>query len=248
MVHMLENIGRESHTYLYHMYHNYKRLADVTIFTQGDVYNNDGSAPPHTSIGPREMKRRALKLKAGEVMALGDRRRRFVDWNGIPWEKCQAHAEWLAKRNGQEMTRAERTPGEVWADAIGEAHPYAVYWTEGAVFAVRAETVRQWPRDFYKKLLQMFSGVNEETGHYMERFWYAIFSERYIEWHPNKRREEDKEVVTCKLPDCKAHGVPRPLPSRRRRNGRKWGTMNEALVDPPLRTTPIHRSSFAVVI
>jgi hypothetical protein len=42
----------------------------------------------------------------------------------------------------------------------------------------------------------------------MERFWYAIFSEKYIERDPSERREEDKEVVACRLLDCKAYGVP----------------------------------------
>ena len=32
----LENIGRESHTYLYHIITNYDNLADITIFCQGD--------------------------------------------------------------------------------------------------------------------------------------------------------------------------------------------------------------------
>jgi hypothetical protein len=208
MVHILDNIGSESRTYLYHICKNYTLLADVTIFVQGDVYKNDSFVPPHTSMGTREMKSRALELKDDEVLALGDRRRRFVDWYGIPWEKCPAHAEWYAKHNGDEMIRADRTPSEAWADAIGEAHPKAIYWTEGSCFAVRAETVRQWTRQFYEKLLHMFSGVNGETAHYMERFWYAIFSERYIEWDPSERKEENKEVVVCKLPDCKAHGVP----------------------------------------
>jgi len=31
----LENIGRESHTYLYHIIHNYNKLAEKTIFCQG---------------------------------------------------------------------------------------------------------------------------------------------------------------------------------------------------------------------
>jgi hypothetical protein len=207
MVHILENVGRESHTYLYHIVRNYRLLADVTIFVRGNVYNNDGSAPPHTSIGTREMKSRALELRDDDVLALGDRRRRFVDWDGIPWEKCAAHAEWYAKRNGDEIIRAERTPGEVWADMMGEEHPYAVYWTEGSCFAVRAETIRQWPRRFWEKLLRLFLSKNEEIGHYLERFWYAIFSERYVEWDPSKRKEEDQEVVVCKLLDCKAHGM-----------------------------------------
>jgi len=68
------------------------------------VYNLDGSAPPHTTMKLLEMKGRVLKLDIGEVFALGDRKRRFVDWNGIPWEKRQAHSEWYARRNGDEMT------------------------------------------------------------------------------------------------------------------------------------------------
>jgi hypothetical protein len=68
------------------------------------VYNLDGSAPPHTAMKLLEMKGRVLKLDIGEAFALGDRKRRFVDWNGIPWEKCQAHGKWYARRNGDEMT------------------------------------------------------------------------------------------------------------------------------------------------
>jgi hypothetical protein len=87
MVHFLENIGREAHTYLYHICNNYRLLSDVTVFVQGDVYKNDASAPPHVSMGTREMKTRALELKICDVLALGDRKRRFVGWNGVPWEK-----------------------------------------------------------------------------------------------------------------------------------------------------------------
>jgi len=39
----LPNIGRESHTYLYHIIHNYNQLADQTIFCQGDsIFHSPG--------------------------------------------------------------------------------------------------------------------------------------------------------------------------------------------------------------
>jgi hypothetical protein len=39
----LPNIGRESHTYLYHIIHNYDNLADQTIFCQGDsIFHSPG--------------------------------------------------------------------------------------------------------------------------------------------------------------------------------------------------------------
>jgi hypothetical protein len=34
----LPNIGRESHTYLYHIVHRYNQLADYTVFSQGDPF------------------------------------------------------------------------------------------------------------------------------------------------------------------------------------------------------------------
>jgi len=34
--HLLPNVGREAHTYLHHIIENYDRLADVTVFLQGD--------------------------------------------------------------------------------------------------------------------------------------------------------------------------------------------------------------------
>ena len=39
----LANIGRESHTYLYHIINNYDNLADQTIFCQGDsIFHSPG--------------------------------------------------------------------------------------------------------------------------------------------------------------------------------------------------------------
>ena len=35
-IYQLPNLGRETYTYLYHIVHNYDRLADLTVFTQGE--------------------------------------------------------------------------------------------------------------------------------------------------------------------------------------------------------------------
>jgi hypothetical protein len=72
------------------------------------------------------------------------------------------------------------------------------------MFAVWLEMVRQRPRDFYWRLLHLFVDVNPELGHFMERLWYAFLSERNVERSRNERRDE---LVTCKLPACKSHGV-----------------------------------------
>ena len=38
IVHSLPNYGREAHTYLHHVIHNYERLADVTLFLPGSAW------------------------------------------------------------------------------------------------------------------------------------------------------------------------------------------------------------------
>lgn len=35
---LLENVGREAHTYVYHIVHNYDNLADYTVFLQGNPF------------------------------------------------------------------------------------------------------------------------------------------------------------------------------------------------------------------
>jgi hypothetical protein len=87
-VYSLQNIEWKSQAYLYHLYQSYHNLAEVTIFVQGEVYNLGGSAPLHTAIKSLGIKDRALRLGVGDMSALGGRKRRFVDWNGIPHEKC----------------------------------------------------------------------------------------------------------------------------------------------------------------
>ena len=46
---ILENVGREGHTYLFHIIKNYDSLADITFFLQGHIDDHShGYAPGHT--------------------------------------------------------------------------------------------------------------------------------------------------------------------------------------------------------
>ena len=62
----------------------------------------------------------------------------------------------------------------------------------GAIFAVRRETIHQHPKELYQRMLDdLFRGemksVDPETGHYLERFWPAMFrNEEYCCWDPSE--------------------------------------------------------------
>ncbi|MCJ1400260.1 hypothetical protein MMC11_003464 [Xylographa trunciseda] len=183
----IRNIGREGHTFLYHIIERYDSLADVTLFLQGRVDD-------HFSITLDEVKERARQTQPGQVTTFPYRDLETFDhWDGIPWDEYPSWRKWSSMSSS---VKAARTPAEYWKLFFpGKAVPASVGFQPGALFAVRKEDVRQHPRSFYQLVMQEFflgdmAHVNPETGHLMERFWQAIFSPEYICW--NKATDTSK--------------------------------------------------------
>ncbi|KAL4419718.1 hypothetical protein ABPG75_006816 [Micractinium tetrahymenae] len=174
----LPNVGREGHTFLYHLHTRYHSLAEVTLFVMG-------------SAGQSKEKRRALR-----ELVLGWRRARSrgmfcsgLDRHAPPWgfalERWQgttdsggagSHDAQERQRAGPQLQHAELRPFGAWyAEYIGGGLPRA--WCAEAFLAVHRSRAQQRPRAFYRALLEQLSvGENLEAGHYLERSWAAIFS------------------------------------------------------------------------
>ncbi|KAL8677516.1 MAG: hypothetical protein Q9186_006058 [Xanthomendoza sp. 1 TL-2023] len=176
----LPNIGREGHTFLYHIVNKYDTLADVTLFVQGRIDD-------HVDLTLSEMKERALATSPGQVTTYPFRELELFDhWEGIPWEQYPCWKRW----SSMDCQKMKETPLELFQEYISmtDRVPVAVGFAPGAIFAVRKETIRQHSKAFFERLLnKMFLGemahVNPETGHYMERFWLAMFNpDEYVQW------------------------------------------------------------------
>ncbi|KAL8730175.1 MAG: hypothetical protein Q9166_004258 [cf. Caloplaca sp. 2 TL-2023] len=177
----LPNIGREGHTFLYHIVNEYDTLANVTLFVQGRIDD-------HVDITLSEMKERALATSPGQITTYPFRELELFDhWEGIPWEQYPCWKRW----SSMACQKMKETPLELFQKYILESDrtPIAVGFAPGAIFAVRKETIRQHTKAFFERLLdKMFLGemahVNPETGHYMERFWLAMLNPaEYIQWN-----------------------------------------------------------------
>jgi len=180
-VEQLPNIGRESHSYLHHLFHSYDSLADITMFTQGDIYNVNTDFDPHSNLPVYEMVSMALKTPRGGITSFAAMSETFIDWDGIRWHHGPK-AKWL-KVWGTTLVRARLTPAEFWKYIHGEEHPRALHVHAHCLFAIRAETARRKPKEFWQKLLNYFENngeCNPEEGIYMDRFWFALFSESHI--------------------------------------------------------------------
>ncbi|KAL8663354.1 MAG: hypothetical protein Q9168_008111 [Polycauliona sp. 1 TL-2023] len=193
----LPNIGREGHTFLYHIANQYEKLADVTLFVQGRIDD-------HVDMTLTEMKAKAMTTVPGQVTTYPFRELElFEHWEGIPWEKYPCWKRWSAMAT----QRMSETPLEIFQKYISESDrmPVAVGFAPGAIFAVRKETIMTHSKAFYERLLQkMFLGVmahvNPDSGHYMERFWLAMFNpSEYVQWDDSElstvERNEDGQLA-----------------------------------------------------
>jgi Protein of unknown function (DUF3431) len=166
---LLPNIGRESHTYLHHIVYNYDTLADITLFTQGQIADHLGADADITDIVS------LCSTFPHDVIAFNKHGLKyFNDWLSLPHV-----GKWKEEMISGALRPAHKTPGEFWEWLFGTEHPTAIAICWGAIFAVRREAIHRRPREFYIRILQYFSKVNHvnpEEGHYMERFWIHIFS------------------------------------------------------------------------
>ncbi|KAI9791046.1 MAG: hypothetical protein M1833_001707 [Piccolia ochrophora] len=175
----LPNIGREGHTYLHHIVTQYHALPDVTVFLQGRIDD-------HVSLGANEIIQRAIKTQPGEVTTFPFRELEEFDcWDGIPWEEYPCWEKW----SSMVCKNMPKTPGQYFQQYVGRGKvPLAVGFQPGAIFAVHKSTIQQYPQSYYRRLLQEFflgdmAHVNPETGHYMERFWLAMWNPtEYVCW------------------------------------------------------------------
>ena len=153
----LPNIGREAHSYLQHIIRSYDSPADVTVFSQGKPFDH---APDFHKV-LRELAAGAKEISDfqwfGFLLDTDDKRGRrlFVPWSKNP--------------QGRELPL-----GEFYSVLFGVGSPETFRFYAGAQFAVTAGCLRNRPRAFYEKALELVE-QNDLAPHCLERIWDRIF-------------------------------------------------------------------------
>ncbi len=158
----LPNVGRESHTYLYHIIKNYENLAAVTVFLQGQIVDH---APTFCFPTPLDFLEKA--------------------WDGIPcvihedeinWGRIEHIGKWKDDYNLGFMRHAKNgTLGEFYQTVFGREPPESVDCCLAGCFSATRRCLQKHPKKFYKKLISFLDDhANPEEGHYMERLWRII--------------------------------------------------------------------------
>ena len=168
----LPNVGRNDHTYLYHIAKNYDNLSLITVFFPG-------------SIDLKYKMRRAKKILLNLMQPNNDKGV-FIGYacsNGI-FEKfkhfkldeytCSAKMNKI--KNGESKLKlcTARPYGNWYRTFFGkEETPFYTYW---GIFAIHRNDIVQHNVSRYDTLLSILSThSNPEAGHYIERSWGKIF-------------------------------------------------------------------------
>jgi hypothetical protein len=166
---MLENVGRESETYLNFIINNYDNLPDIVVFTQANISDHIGSNDIYHLINLKnqaELYGKSLKLKIhyhGTYEFWWDKdwnikEDRFLNPNNYKNNKHILFVDWF-KEN------------------ININYPNPIYIYPNGLFAIKKELILKKPLEYYKKLiLEVNHHINPVEGHFFERSWYYIFN------------------------------------------------------------------------
>lgn len=166
----LDNVGRESHTYLYHIIDNWDNLADTTLFTQCNLSFDHKPFPV------------SLYLLSHLDLTIHLWNNTIDFKNNIPWGFLQHGGKWLKEYNNGDMRKTTLTFGDWWDKYIEIDRPplNTFLWSHGAIFSVKKELIKKKPLSYYQKLLTTINDCkNPEEGHYMERSWNKLFGKKF---------------------------------------------------------------------
>lgn len=159
----LPNVGREAHTYLWHIVQRYDSLAPVTLFCQGHPF--DHAHDLHRVVRGIASGRREVKdfLWLGFIIDTDDPRGRrlFVPWGG-------------------NSERKELPLGALHEALFGAPCPAQVRFYPGGQFAVTAGCARSRPKVFYERALAL-AAADDLHAHCFERIWDRVFGVRGVE-------------------------------------------------------------------
>jgi hypothetical protein len=168
----LPNIGRETHTYLTHIVRNYATLPRVTLFLQGNIHDINDGTPAHTDATLAEIASMAKSLAPGAVLPIGA----VLPFSSF--DSLNYKPDWV-RRRGATLVRSKLSPAQFWAWLFeGAIPPQEIRFVQGACYGVSREAVWRRSQAWWARLLAYFEDWaerNPEEGHYMERFWWAVF-------------------------------------------------------------------------
>ena len=180
----LPNVGRESHTWLYHIVSNYQNLDEVNIFLQGRIDDLGVLAYQDLYKYQNECIRKGFSVRRFGILGPFH----WVKYLGL--EKNSKYKDQLTNKSLKEPEISFKELAQTFIPKI----PLFTITNYGGCFAVKKELILSHNHSFYKNLLKPVSNhKNPIEGHYLERLWCYMFTKNSL------LIDSFKDVVKTKL-------------------------------------------------
>ena len=163
----LPNVGRESHTWLHHIYENYHNLNKYNVFLQGRIDDLGCMAYRDPNIYFNKIIKNCFSVS------------RFGILSPLHWKDNLNIEKDIRYSRAWEM-------GEISKGALGFRKyaktflnniPMIVATSYGGCFGVNRNAIKKHKKSFYYSLLKTVNKHNNPIeSHYLERLWCYIFS------------------------------------------------------------------------
>jgi hypothetical protein len=166
----LKNVGRESHTYLYHIIENYDILPNILVFFPGSIeleskYNKAKSILINI-INSQFLNAYFIGKKTKSL---------YENFNDFSIDHhTSTSKENNSKNNESELQKCKLRPYNKWYKFFFK-HNNAKWFTYCGIFSINTKDIKQHPKERYKNFIKILEqSSNPEAGHYIERSWGAI--------------------------------------------------------------------------
>jgi len=165
----LPNVGREGHTYLYHIIQNYDNLSKINVFLPGSLnieHKNNKAARllneldksnKNIIIGKNvnNVKNYLHNFSLNEYMSSDEKNREINPESKLELSKIRPFGKWYEDKFNNIDVKYQMFHG---------------------IFSVSREEIQQHPKSYYENLIsELENSSNPEVGHYFERSWNAVF-------------------------------------------------------------------------
>jgi hypothetical protein len=173
----LPNVGRESHTYLYHIINNYDNLKDINVFLPGSIDTN------HTIFKKQLISSKLINYIEKYNTSV------FISFDDIKNNSVVDEFRYFQVNSYSSMTKENYALNKEYKTEKCAYRPYYNWYNKVfgdrssnavihyGIFSVDKKDILQYPKYYYENLISYVNKTsNPEAGHYFEKSWGVIFS------------------------------------------------------------------------
>ena len=174
---IVNNVGRESETYLRYIIDNYDNLPDVIVFTQAKISDHYPNKKDDINYLLKLKNEALIKGKSNPIIIHNVRNMDIPD--GSPWHPLWNLIDNIKYYLNDNYKDNNRISFIDWFKInINTSYPNPIKIYSNAIFSVKKEFILKNTKEYYENLiLNVNFHDNPAEGHFFERSWYYIFKD-----------------------------------------------------------------------